>query len=337
MTDFEGYMRGHQVAWLRNLKSAVSFDSDDGRLGYIARRKDLAFNFYPPVYRMLFEAPSARFRRLVREQDSRLFNTLSHWVHLANMYLPFAGWIGLRLFGLFLKTHTLPGISWISNMSIGYIERERQYHPVRLLGEQGHYGGRYLTVPDLGIRFVNADGRGGLLILKSKFVDTGFGPCPGYTDNEPGLAVNPDKSRCLLTGRLIEGKFSGCHLIEQGKRHPEYLLDQVDIGLYASLPRCPMSDCMSDLFRQQALARALEKKYVISVSGAMIDSRNEELLNCGAADGLGQLPDGWRRLFPRLEFVWLRHDDWYAFVKENDADGHWGAWLDYMGERYLYQ
>lgn len=92
---------------------------------------------------------------------------------------------------------------------------------------------------------------------------------------------------------------------------------------------------MYQLFRQQALAVALETEFDVVISSVFADSRNDEIRGIGREAGLGPLPEGWCRLFPNLPFVWLNHNDWYEFVKLNDRQGEWADWLNYIGPRYF--
>ena len=96
-----------------------------------------------------------------------------------------------------------------------------------------------------------------------------------------------------------------------------------------------MSSSCYQLFRQQALAKGLERKYDIAVSAVATDTRNEELKNSSVRNGMKPFPEGWRELFPNLKFYWLTHNEWFHFVQQNNLDGKWDEWVKYVGDRYL--
>ena len=192
------------------------------------------------------------------------------------------------------------------------------------------------TSPDLAIRFRTEDGKNGIILIESKFSEHSFYSCSGYSKTKPGKPVNEKKERCLNPSLIVDSDFNECHLTSWNRKYWDLLGNELDKVKFSSLKKCPMSSSCYQLFRQQALAKGLEKKYDISVSAVATDSRNEELKNSSVRNGMKPFPEGWRELFPDLKLYWFTHNEWFTFVKQNNPGGRWDVWLKYILERYNY-
>jgi hypothetical protein len=252
------------------------------------------------------------------------------------MYWPFRNPEGFLLMANFLKQVTGLDIHEITDMDLEFEDDSDEFKPGPLLGEDdGGMRGSGQTSPDLAIRFTTKEGKPGIILIESKFSEHSFYSCSGYSKTKPGKPINDKKERCLNPSLIVDSNFKECHLVAWDRKYWDFLGKELDKVKFASLKKCPMSSSCYQLFRQQALAKGLEKKYDIAVSAVATDSRNEELKNSSVRNGMKPFPEGWRELFPDLKLFWFTHNDWFSFVKQNNLNSRWNEWIRYIEERYF--
>lgn len=334
MDDFAKDMHVKQVDW--RAKTLGRYGKTEDSYPYVLNRDELVGNFFPPIGDEFLRTHGKLNGKNSLRRYAEIPSLVSSLVQCANLYWPFRNAEGYKLLAGFIEEMGEIEIGRIVDMVCDYRDENREFGPEMLLNERENIYGTTQTTPDIGIKFFTDDGRKGIILAHSVFVEQDFGMCPGYTDSEPGMPVNPDKSRCLMPELIVESHFSECHLFAWGRRYWDLLFPDLDKGRFVTLDRCPMSSGVDRLFRLQALAKGLEGKYDIAVPCVLTDSRNEEILYASSADGLGPFPDGWRELFPRLPFLWLSHGDWVSYVNREDGAGRWREWSDYIRERYGY-
>ena len=331
MKDFIKILRNNQIKWKQNhLPDIKEFGKQNGRFyPHILPFKHRWSNFYPDIQHNL---PTYLEKNNIQPHTG-IHNLMSSWVLCSNMYWPFNNTNGFLLLSDFLTNKTGIDISNIDKMELEYEDEELKPHD--LLGEDtGGQRGSGQTSPDLAIIFYTRSQKRGILLIESKFTEHSFYGCSGYHKSKPGKPINPDKNRCKYTKGIIDSDFKDCHLSTWNRKYWDLLKNDLNKELFLELKRCPMTNSCYQLFRQQALAKGLENKYEIVVSCVFTDSRNENLINSCCSVGLKSFPEGWKELFPKLNFQWLTHNDWYSYIKENHSK-EYSNWVKYIGERYF--
>ena len=339
MQAFKEKIRDYQI---RRRNTYLLQIKEDGRQNgknyqHILPWKERLENFYEPIRAVLFNKNNGYLEKNKVTPHSGIHNLLSSWVLCVNMYWPFNNSAGYEVLAAFLREQTGIDIREITDMELEYEECDVNFKPQNLLGENSGKRGSGQTSPDLAIKFKTADERKGIILFESKFTEESFYMCSGYKKraNDDKL-INPDRNRCLNTTALVNSNFCECHLTNWHRRYWDLLEVELNKSKFIELNRCPMSCGCYQLFRQGALAKGLSNKYDIIISGVVTDQRNDKIKKSGRSTGMAELPTGWNELFPNMDFVWISHNDWYLYVKENNALGEWSKWLAYVGERYFY-
>lgn len=263
-----------------------------------------------------------------------IHNLLSSWVLCANLYWPFNNKDGFELLKDYLNIQIGNYINEITSLDLEYLDDNPQLSPHNLLGEENGSRGSGQTSPDLAIRFMTNDGGKGILLIESKFTEHSFYNCSA-NKKKLNKVSNPDRNRCLNTSNLIQSDFYECHLTTWNRKYWDLLKDDLDCRKFIQLKKCPAASACYQLLRQQALEKGYEKYYDLVFSCVAIDKRNEVLINSPRTSGLESFPKGWSQLFPKSNFVWLDHFDWFKYVKENDQTGKWSKWIFYIESRYF--
>ena len=339
MDDFDAYMNDYQVAWResQSLPQGQGWQNRKQR-PWILPRKHWEEGLWPSIRSGSTHSLSDYLQLNRVQKHQGVHNLKSSWVHCANLYFPFrASEEGLSLLAGFLQAHVSPAIQSVDAVELEYAEAaESPLHPSRLLGEQGGSRGSGQTSPD--VAFLGNRGRG-LVLMENKFVEHSYYPSSARTKKgSPARPANPDPSRCNETAALVDGFGTLCHQVAWGRKYWEHLAPVTNREMAASLRCCPAARAGYQLFRQQALAEgiAASSKYDLVVSCVAVDERNETLRRCLRSTGI---PDAWKwgDLFPgRAGFFMFSHQQWVAWVRTHDGDGHWADWLDYVGSRYGY-
>lgn len=266
-------------------------------------------------------------------------NLKSSWVLCANLYFPFrATAAGRTLLAGFLREYVSSNVETLDELHLEYAE-DGNLDPAHLLGETGGKRGSGQTSPDLAF---HVNGHRGLILIESKLTEHTFYPCSARrtTDSEerPG---NPDPSRCLHIQSVLADTTGQCHQCLWGRKYWEILRPVANEEALRVLTCCPAAIAGYQLFRQQALAEgiAASGKYDFVYTCVALDSRNAELRGCLASTGISDLEAGWSVLFnkeAKARFKVFTHQAWVAWVGEHGATAQWGAWLDYVRDRYGY-
>jgi hypothetical protein len=340
MKNFKPIMHDHQENWklkklphitLKGWQNAHQYD-------HVLPKLKLQENFYPPIRLQLFAPAKGYLAKMAIKPHTGIHNFLSSWALCANMYWPFNNPEGKKLLAEYLKIETNLDIYEITELELEFEDIDDAYKPANILGEDTKGGrGSGQTSPDLAILFKNSNGDDGVLLIECKFTEHNFYACSGYKYNNPEDRLkNESNEICKNTKALLKNDFRECNLQKWNRKYWDLLKHDLNRLFFESLDRCPMSTCCYQLFRQQALAKGLEKKYKIVASCVAMDERNSTLINSGKRTGLKPFPQGWQELFPGLPFYWFTHQAWFEFVKANNAEGRWDEWIDYIGERYFY-
>ena len=331
-------MRIHQETWkLKNLTHISKKGWHNGhQYDHVLPKSNTEDNFYPSIRKELFDPIKGYLVVNKVKPHTGVHNLLSSWAMCANMYWPFNNPEGKKLIATYFKAQTGLDTKTVESLELEFADTDTTFQPARLLGEDDHgLRGSGQTSPDLAILFKTSNGEDGILLIESKFTEHNFYGCSAYKKQKPGGRIpNPNNKRCLNTKGILASGYSDCHLNIWGRKYWELLGGDLNKPKFATLSKCPMSNCCYQLFRQQALAKGLQKEYSISASYVAMDGRNSTLINSGKRTGLKPFPDGWQELFPSLPFYWFTHQDWFEFVKANDKGGRWSDWIEYIGERY---
>ena len=338
MRDFEKSMKEHQTYWrLAHLPHVAVTGMQNDSKQYILPNIEYLLSFFPDIRESLFGLHNGYLKSNRIKPHTSIHNLMSSWVVCANMYWPFRNPEGFILFASFLKQVTGLDIHVITDMDLEYEDDTKEFKPGMLLGEDdGGMRGSGQTSPDLAVRFRTKNAKSGIILIESKFSEHSFYSCSGYGKTKPGRPVNDKKERCLNPLLIADSDFKECHLTSWNRKYWALLAGDLDKRKFSSLKKCPMSSSCYQLFRQQALAKGLESKYDIAVSAVVTDDRNEELKNSSVRNGMKPFPEGWKELFPKLEFYWFTHNDWFEFVRLHNSNNRWDGWLKYIKERYNY-
>jgi hypothetical protein len=339
MKEFENSLKDYQTNWrLTHLPLIIGDGTQNGiSKPYILPNRDYLQNFFPDIRDSLFEELEGYVKSKRVKPHTGIHNLMSSWVVCANMYWPFRNPDGFTLLASFLKEVTGLDIYEITEMDLEYEDDDNDFKPGKLLGEDdGGMRGSGQTSPDLAIKFTTKEGKIGIILIESKFSEHSFYSCSGYSKTKPGKPINDKKERCFNPSLIVDSDFKECHLTSWDRKYWDLLGREIDKEKFSLLKKCPMSSSCYQLFRQQALAKGLEKKYDISVSAVATDSRNEELKNSSIRNGMKPFPEGWRDLFPNLKLYWFSHNEWFNYVRGNNSNGIWNEWIEYIGVRYAY-
>lgn len=348
MRKFDQLMRQHQKQWRKQYLPQITEVGCQNKKQYehILPKEKFLHNFYPSIQHDLFDPNDGYLIKKKIQPHTGIHNLLSSWALCANLYWPFNNPEGFDILARYLNLKIDIQISEITKMELEYEEdkeKDPDLSPHALLGENNGNRGSGQTSPDLAIKFKTVNGKSGILLIESKFTEHSFYGCSGYrtaklgTEENASRPSNPNNRRCHNTAGIMISDFAECHLLSSGwnRKYWDFLKDKLDKEKYASLKKCPMSNCSYQLFRQQALAQGFKKKYDVVISCVAADDRNEALKQSSHTTGLSCFPEGWKDLFPSLDFKWLTHNEWYEFVKVHNADGRWDEWVDYIGKRYF--
>ena len=326
MKDFDKQIEEQQVAW-RKLHIAT------GELGIQNGKKR---PWILPQY-LLLEGLREPIRKtlpiyLETEQVQRhkgCHNLKSSWMLCANLYFPFKD--DLPLLTSFLRSNVDPTIETVDRIELEYAE-DGELCPSQLLGEPEGSRGANQTSPD--IAFIVNNGKG-LVLTENKYTEHSFYECSGRK-------YSPDPKRCLDIQSVLEDTENTCYQLQwekDGRPNRKYW-DYLKISDYGkeNLKRCPAAYSGCQLFRQQALTEAIAQsgKYNFVISCVAYDHNNQTLANCLKPTGLYHFSD-WGKLFNgKAKFSTFTHQQWVKWVRQNDSNGHWKEWLQYINQRYGY-
>ena len=269
------------------------------------------------------------------QKHQGVHNLKSSWVLCANLYFPHRS--DPRILATFLADRIDRRIVKVDRLELEWAE-DQPLDPTTLLGERKGRRGANQTSPDVAFVVGLADGGTGLVLTENKLVEHSFYACSGRTVDD-----NPDSSRCLNAQAVIDDPGTQCHQLNwetdsrKNRRYWDHLIVS-DAGRDA-LRRCPAAFAGYQLFRQQALAEAIAAsgRYDLVVSSVAYDDRNDRLVHSMRRTGVDNFAKDWGRLFEgRARFAAFTHQEWVRWVADNDQSNQWGAWLEWVGERYGY-
>ncbi len=265
-------------------------------------------------------------------------NLLSSWVVCANLYFMVRTKQSFRHLMLkFLQKKVSDQIFEINDVQLEFAFPEKnELHPSQLLGEMDGSRGSGQTSPDIAF-LVKTNNGDGLILTEIKFVEHSFYPCSARRTISKGKREgNPDPTRCLKATKDYDHKLN-CHQTEWGRKYWS-LLNLSRHGKEV-LIRCPAATAGYQLFRQQALAEGIAQsgRFSLVASTVAFDERNIDLQGCMRTSGLNNFQSGWGNLFDgKAIFKTWTHQEWVQFVRENQKNGEFDEWLEYVGKRYNY-
>ncbi|HCE56613.1 MAG TPA: hypothetical protein DER09_02170 [Prolixibacteraceae bacterium] len=265
-------------------------------------------------------------------------NLLSSWVVCSNLYFMVRTNESLRQIMLrFLQENVSDQIFEINDVQLEFAFPEKdELHPSRLLGEMDGSRGSGQTSPDIAFLVKTKTGFG-LVMTENKFVEHSFYPCSARRTTSKGEHEgNPDPSRCMKATIGYVHK-SNCHQTTWGRKYWS-LLNLSEFGK-RTLQRCPAATAGYQLFRQQALAEGIAQsgRYALVASTVAFDERNTDLSGCLKTTGINDFQTGWGKLFEgKAMFTTWTHQEWVQFVRDNQVNGEFDEWLEYLKERYYY-
>lgn len=265
-------------------------------------------------------------------------NLVSSWVNCANLYFPIRENESLKGLMLeFLKQKISDSIIEIKEVELEYaFPKDDELHPAKLLGEMDGGRGSGQTSPDVAFKVKTKNGKG-LVLTECKYTEHSFYSCSARkVDNKLNRINNPDSKRCM--NKVPECDYSSvCHQTVWGRKY----LSMLEISEFGKikLKRCPAATAGYQLLRQQALAEGIAKsgRYSLVASTVAYDGRNTNLKRCLRTTGLDDFQTDWAPLFDgKAIFKTWSHQDWVQYVRNNQNNGEFDEWLDYLEERYGY-
>lgn len=324
-------MTDKQIRWKKENLPLIKDSGYQNKVTYqhILPKRDVKYNFYDNIYESIMDYAS---RNSVKPHTG-IHNMLSSWVLCANYYWPFNNANGFLWLRDYLNTKLNNMITEIVSFDLEFMDDDIKYQPKHLLGEDDGMRGSGQTSPDLAVTFTDKKGEKGIILIESKFTEHSFYQCSGYMKTKPGKPVNHDKNRCRNTALLVKSGFNDCHLKSWGRKYWEILKNDLHNEYFIGLDECPAIRSAYQLLRQQALAKGLQDKYKIVINAVFYDKRNEMLINSMKLAGLNDFGYSWQNLFPGLNHLWLDHNEWWGFAKNNSND--YMKWIDYIENRYI--
>ena len=211
-----------------------------------------------------------------------------------------------------------------------------ELHPAKLLGEMDGGRGSGQTSPDVAFIVKTKDGKG-LVLTECKYTEHSFYGCSARKIVKKAKRINnKDPKRCLK--KVPDCDYSSvCHQTVWGRKYLS-LLEISEFGK-SDLKRCPAATSGYQLLRQQALAEGIAQsgRYTLVASMVAFDGRNADLKRCLRTTGLDDFQTDWGKLFEgKAMFKTWTHQEWVQFVRDNQKNGEFDGWLDYLNKRYGY-
>jgi hypothetical protein len=337
MTIFNEAVRKDQIAWRKaNLTNQTQGQQNKRHYDHILPKNDWEQNLFPGI-RSDGQSPLPSYLAKHRVQaHTGVHNLCSSWILCANMYFPFRSASGRGLLVAFLKTHVSPDITAVDDVELEYEVDDPRFTPAALLGEDAGSRGSGQTSPDVAFIVRTAHGKG-LILTESKFTEHSFYRCSGCKKKDRGRPENPHPDRCRNFGLITRSPKDSCHLVQWGRRYWDHL--EPVPGADSVTEACPASTGAYQLFRQQALANALQASgnWDLVVSAVAYDKTNEFIFKViGSGKRKTDVRQVWSSIFtPTTAFVTFTHQSWVAWVREHGG-AEWRDWLAYVAERYKY-
>ena len=330
-------MNDFQTTWRRRHVSTREHGSQNGRsYPWIVPRDHWEEGLWPGIRSGTDHALEVYIKASRIQKHRGVHNLKSSWILCANLYYPHRR--DPRILAAFLADRIDRRIVKVDRLELEWAE-DYPLDPTTLLGEPKGRRGANQTSPDIAFVVGLADGGTGLILTENKFVEHSFYPCSGRKKEN----CNPDASRCLNANAVLDDLGTQCHLLNwktnrrENRRYWEYLAVS-DAGRQ-QLQYCPAAVAGYQLFRQQALANAIAAcgRYGLVVSSVAYDARNDTLVRSMRTTGIDDFAKDWQRCFDGCAgFATFTHQEWVRWVADNDPGNQWGAWLQWVCERYGY-
>jgi hypothetical protein len=270
-----------------------------------------------------------------RPRTEELRDLKSSWILCANLYFPFRH--ERELFLHFFRRHLAPDIAAVESVECCYADPV-VCDPSKVLGEPAAYSGlQGPTLPDLGIHIRLQSGGKGLVLTDCMYAEPSFSECTGRRKT----SGNPHPEACLNFSSLYPDLMELCwqmNWANDHRRNRRYW-EQIHLSPHGeeTLRQCPAAGGYQ-LFRMQALAEAFawrRNKYERVFLGVAYDTRNRELVHSLQRIGVNDFTVDWEPLFEgKSTFRTWTHQQWVAWIREQDTTGRWRDWSDYVQARY---
>ena len=330
-------MNAAQVAWRRRFVSTPEPGTQNGKTRpWILPEENWVEGLWPGIRPGEENDLGAYLHRSCVQKHHGVHNLKSSWVLGANLY--FAHKLDTAAIGGFLAGRLDEDIIGIEAVELEWAEKP-PLDPASLLGESGGKRGANQTSPDVAFVVRLRSGGRGLILTEVKFTEHSFYRCPG---RDPSRG-NQNPERCLAGSKVVSNPENECHLVgwakgrRKDRRYWEHLRFADTVG--ASLVTCPAARAGYQLLRQQALAEGIAKSGVYDrvYSVVAYDQRNTRLLGSMRSTGLSDFTCDWDPLFAgKARFATFSHQEWVAWVRQNDLDARWERWASWVAERYGY-
>ncbi len=290
---------------------------------------------------VLFSSIQKRIPEYLKENNIQAHtgthNLISSWIVAANLYFYVKENDSLKEIMLrFLQKHVSQDITEITDVELEFaFQKTHKLNPTILLGESGGMRGSGQTSPDVAFLVKTKNGKG-IILTECKYTEQSFYGCSARKiDKNKKRQNNPNPNRCLKPANECDYT-NICHQTVWGRKY----LSLITFSEKAknTLKKCPAATNGYQLLRQQALAEGIAKsgEFDLAVSAVAFDGRNEDLIHCLGID----IPDfqkDWTDLFKgKAIFKTWQHQEWVQFVRDNQVNGEFDEWLEYMSQRYQY-
>ena len=334
MNDFNEAVQRHQIGWRgRHLEYSERGKHKGTRYPWILPEPKWEDGLWPDIRQASPNSVQSYIDEANVQKHDDVHNLKSSWVLCANLY--FAHRRDPSLLARFLADRVDRRIVRVERVELEWAE-PAPLDPPTLLGEPKGQRGKYQTSPDLAFIVSMKGGGRGLVLTEVKYTERSYGSCSG---RKPRYH-NPAPERCLSAQEVFDSPETQCHLLNwdrERRRYWDYIRIS-DLGRQ-NLKHCPAATAGYQLFRQQALAEGIARtrEYDMVVSTVAYDFRNETLIQSMRNTGIDDFAKDWSSLFDgRARFVSFTHQDWVAWVGENDSDARWHEWLAWVSERYAF-
>lgn len=334
MSDFDNYTREHQTNWRREkIKDQTPGVHNGKSYPFILPRNSWQDGLWEGIREGSADQLITYLKENLIDHHTGVNNLRSSWVLCANLYFPFRQ--DKELMAKFLRENVSSDVASVTEIELEYAA-PAPHDPKTLLGEPDGTRGKNQTSPDVAFVFKTIDGQDGIVLTENKFVEHSFYACSGRKKKYG----NPDRLRCLDINTVCADLPNQCYLLnwKEGHRENRKYWDYVTVSEHGkrTLKMCPAAVAGYQLFRQHALAEALIKsgKFSKAISCVAYDERNTTLNRCLKGTGINQI-DEWGSMFDgNAQFKTFTHQQWVAWVEQNDTSGKWKEWLCYVKSRY---
>ena len=337
MSTFDAETKAAQVAWRGRFVSTSKAGKHNGKeYPWILPKENWVEGLWPGIRPGEENDLEAYLDESGVKKHRCVHNLKSSWALCANLY--FAHRADTAVIGGFLSKRLSEDIVGVEAVELEWAEKP-PLDPACLLGEAGGVRGANQTSPDVAFAVRLRSGGRGLILTEVKFTERSFSPCRGRGRH----SGNENPARCLAGPKVIADPENECHLVSwaKGRRKNRRYWEHLTFAdtAPARLETCPAAKAGYQLFRQQALAEGIAGSGVYDSVFSVVayDERNDRLLGSMRSTGLSNFTRDWGPLFEgKARFAAFSHQEWVAWVRQNDFDARWERWASWVAERYGY-